>query len=559
MKKILVSWYGITDLRASLGWEPCGPFIAAMRAGHYDEVHVLQYVEKEKTAPAEEIDGVSLGLSSECSSADFINRICNTPEANDHFMNWLKAKAEMEGMRAAIHSHEVYLKHLNDTNGIYSAAIAVLDKVVAQDVQITLNISPGTATMAFSWAFAALRYPGTEIRLITSPRASCPPEVVELPEGVRQRHERADFCPFPKDGEQLDTLYHLFGKQRMPSLLGVLQFPARHHVFVTTRDFPADVMKNFVPEDECEQIVTDAFEAATLIKDVEEHLSAQPRNAKIGFNLTGGTKIMYVCALELCRTYGVLPVYFDIANDRVVNLQDYSVKANTVRISLPQIIHLNSRTILQDCANSGIPQPDEQRTRLCNMLMKHQAILRESYAELNKHSDPPSPFAKIGTRKMEMELQPNGKARIKFPTGQEMRFPKFPTFAKYLSGGWFEEYVYHEVKMLLGSSSQYDVRLNMELRARNSRPGEIYQELDVVFTDGKRLYIIECKAGKVWGEYINKLSSIIKSYGGVSGGAILCYVGNTPGHTVCQKALAEGIQLWHIDYLRKGLRDLLKL
>lgn len=559
MKKVLVSWYGITDLRASLGWETSGPFIAAMRAVQYDEVHVLQYVEKGKAAAAEEIDGVSLGISPECSPADFINRVCNTLEANAHFIDWLKGKAEKEGLHVAIHSHEVHLEHLNDTNGIYGAAIAVLDKVVDPGVQITLNISPGTAAMAFSWAFAALRYPGTEIRLITSPRAARPPETVELPDGVRERHERAALRTFPNEGEELDVLYHLFGKQRMPSLTGVLQFPAKRHVFVTTSAYPADVMNNFVPEDECEQIVTDAFEAATFMRDVEEHLAAQPQDAKIGFNLTGGTKIMYVCALELCKKYNVLPVYFDLENVRVVNLLDYSTRPNTVRVSIPQVIHLNCRTKLEDCTMSGIPKEDAQRRKLSETLMKNYYRLRRSYKKLAELNNAPEAFA-LSANGIDMELTEQWQAKIKFDNGAAFKFKKWPQFAKYLSGGWFEECVYREVLDILNSCGKlFDIRLNMELRPLSAPKEDLYQELDVVFSDGERLYIIECKSGQVLGEHISKLDSIIQAYGGVSGVGILCYAGNLPSRTVCLKALAAGVKLWNFKELKHNLRDLMKL
>ena len=51
--------------------------------------------------------------------------------------------------------------------------------------------------------------------------------------------------------------------------------------------------------------------------------------------------------------------------------------------------------------------------------------------------------------------------------------------------------------------------------------GETYQELDLVFTDGKRLYIVECKAGYVKSEYIMKLQNIVRYFGGTVGKGIL--------------------------------------
>jgi hypothetical protein len=48
-----------------------------------------------------------------------------------------------------------------------------------------------------------------------------------------------------------------------------------------------------------------------------------------------------------------------------------------------------------------------------------------------------------------------------------------------------------------------------------------YNELDVVFTDGYSLYIVECKAGDVTQEQVMKLQNLVRFYGGVEGRGIL--------------------------------------
>ena len=192
MKNILVSWYGITDLRCSFGFESSGPLIAAMRATHYQQVHVLQYVAENKTATDEEVSEAAMGLLCNISPAQFINKVSNTPAANQHFLKWLIDKAAAENQNSEIIGHEVHLKQLNDSDGIYNAAVSILDEITTEpDIAVTLDISPGTAVMAFVWAFAALRYPGVNIRLITSPRINCPPEEVAIPQGLRQQAESA--------------------------------------------------------------------------------------------------------------------------------------------------------------------------------------------------------------------------------------------------------------------------------------------------------------------------------------------------------------------------------
>ncbi len=49
MKKILLTWYGITDLRASLCIEYSdGPILSALKAENYTDVLILGYTNKDK-------------------------------------------------------------------------------------------------------------------------------------------------------------------------------------------------------------------------------------------------------------------------------------------------------------------------------------------------------------------------------------------------------------------------------------------------------------------------------------------------------------------------------
>ena len=49
MKNFLLAWYGITDLRAALGYEPLGgPVLGALRTGRYTDAIVLAYTDPDK-------------------------------------------------------------------------------------------------------------------------------------------------------------------------------------------------------------------------------------------------------------------------------------------------------------------------------------------------------------------------------------------------------------------------------------------------------------------------------------------------------------------------------
>ena len=85
---------------------------------------------------------------------------------------------------------------------------------------------------------------------------------------------------------------------------------------------------------------------------------------------------------------------------------------------------------------------------------------------------------------------------------------------EYLTGGWFEEYVYYLVKRHIQPQ-------DLSIGVRISRNGVRHNnELDVVFTKGNKLFVIECKTGvqteRMFNEIVYKLCAIKEALLGVS-------------------------------------------
>src|SRR3954452_3686500 len=53
MKHYLLTWYGVTDLRAALGFEDtAGPVLSALKAGEFTDVVILAYTDAERNQDA---------------------------------------------------------------------------------------------------------------------------------------------------------------------------------------------------------------------------------------------------------------------------------------------------------------------------------------------------------------------------------------------------------------------------------------------------------------------------------------------------------------------------
>ena len=118
-------------------------------------------------------------------------------------------------------------------------------------------------------------------------------------------------------------------------------------------------------------------------------------------------------------------------------------------------------------------------------------------------------------------------------------------FKTYITGRWFEEYVYNNLKRLFLEKIILDLKYGLELEFENNvnsndaNKKEKYQEFDTMFTDGYRLYIVECKTGPIESDHISKLESLARQYGGIEGRGILLYADNYTPSDVISKKISE--------------------
>lgn len=589
MKRYLMTWYGITDFRSSLGQEKTtGPVLGALLAEDYTDVVILGFTNSDKTKVIglNEKDVFQEKLaeiehSEPAEARQFLDLFSNTEEAHRHFTQWLQKQLQDADKKVAVRFHPVDLKHLNDTEGIYDAATQSLNSVSIEKgaKQVTLYLSPGTPVMAFVWAFAALRHPNLKKRLIASSQADKPPETIVLPNEWLEWHGR-QVKTLKADPNQYDIIFHLFGEQRMPNLLGVLQFSSKKHVFVNSKQFPADVMKQFMGDAEYGEIAVDPYDPENVRTTILNLIAKMSSNINIGFNLTGGTKLMYAGALAACRKVNATPFYFDSRNNKVIFLNDFASVDTKQISSVETFIKLNGNNLFiskNGCWGHTPDMKNPERTALTKQLWRQRSTIARLYTRIAPFNDKPGVNFQFSHKHISVELKEKHRAEI-ILTGSDgkkstYRFFKWHDFARYLSGGWFEEYVYIRLHPFLASGLIKDLRLGLEVSFKEDSSdtgapsigkqlsnllGETYQELDITFTDGKRLYIIECKAGSVKGVQVRKLESVTRYFGGIESRGILACCFPPRSNVVKQKAHeAHNVQLMAGNYLFEELEALI--
>jgi hypothetical protein len=580
MKKIILTWYGMTDFRASLGLEQTtGPVLGALLAEDYTDVVILGFTHPDKTEnkanefqqKTAEIEGSDSAIA-----RHFLDLFSNTAEAHNHFNQWLEKQLRDAGKKVDVSFHSVGLKHLNDTEGIYEAAIQSLNTVAALEGEklVTLYLSPGTPVMAFVWAFAALRYPTLKKRLIASSLPGRPPERIVLPSEWLEWHGR-QVRTTNTESDQYDAIFHLFGEQRMPNLLGVIQFSSKKHIFVNSPQFPADVMKQFLGEAEYGEIAVDPYDPENVRTTILDLIAKMPADAKIGFNLTGGTKLMYAGALAACRKVNATPFYFNSRNNQLVYLNDFKSVETKLIPSVETFIQLNGNYLFISKAGHWADIPGIEsldRNSLTNELWQARSKISRLYKELSRYNDSFQPF-ELHNGDIDVKLSKDKSAKISIGS-KHFEFKDWPDFAKYLSGGWFEEYTFMKLQPLVDAGLIKDMRIGLEVSFKeddadkssssNSAQlsnlfGDTYQELDITFTDGRRLYVIECKAGDVKSEHVMKLQNIVRYFGGIEGKGVLVSCTAPKSLVVRQKLKnADNLQSIYGEYMPAELKDLVE-
>lgn len=553
MKHYLLTWYGVTDLRAALGTEEGdGPVLSALRTGDYSDVVILAY-----TNPGKDPNSFAGELREqwEAWAADsnpgrpalghaklqrIVDALSNTEAGHQHFTAWLREELSALRIEVTIQFIPKALKHLNDADGIYEAATSAVEAALGDPAEkdLTTYVSPGTPVMAYTWALIARSNPQLSIGVISSSDPRLPPERIELPKALLAPSISAPTGAGPAPREY-DVVLHLLGEQTIPIFFGMRQFQGGKNIILTTKEYEPEAQRltKVAGIEPAPVIISDPFKPAATRRAIIEQLANVAPDAEVAVNMTGGTKLMFAGALSACWELGLDPFYFEIRHHNVIFLRDGSQVPFVGISDVEDFLKAGGFTTV----TKGIwPQPQQteaarnRRAPIAQQLWKRRNDLRHLYRDKeflffrdqwnrhwpqNERDGLPFSFAWNGG---EASLDKRGTARLVL-LGTTFDVPK-KGFFPFLAGGWLEEYVYALLRPLQDEGTIRDVRVGFEAGYRDGstdKKQHLAQEFDCTFTDGKRLWIVECKAGPVKQEAIQKLENNLKLYGGVAARGLL--------------------------------------
>lgn len=327
--------------------------------------------------------------------------------------------------------------------------------------------------------------------------------------------------------EKFDVVVHLMGQQKLPTFMGMRQFECEHHIVVTSSGYAET--SNTLPAavgGSCNirEVHVEPYDPTNVRLTVLDALKSFD-GQKIGFNLTGGTKLMFVGAFAACEACKGSPFYFETLRNELVWLQGDFKRSQVVPVQdVEAFFKLCGFCILDDGRWEDAPER-AGRHDLTEQLWAnaHQiTALNRELASYNEYDGVPFTVSRNGVKAM---LDKSGRANVQLGD-RKFSFDSFPDLASYLSGGWFEEFVYLQLRPLLDEGTITDLRIGMRIDwpAGVRDPTMGAQEFDAVLTDGYRLILVECKSGQALTQHYESLQNHVALYGGVTALGILAAV-----------------------------------
>ena len=344
---------------------------------------------------------------------------------------------------------------------------------------------------------------------------------------------------------QFDAVVHLVGEQAVPNYMAVkLSEAPQHFLLTTTKTEPQYRLLSEVCASR-DRTIRHVEVPATDYAGIKAALSKIPElhEKHVGVNLTGGTKPMFAAALDFCRERNCMPFYLDTQERAISFFAEGNLKLPMPKVfeSVEEFAKLGKYRIKGRVKRST--DISEARRELVGLFWQNKDWVRRVIAEFSRATDkkfqsqktcPPGCY----TNALNFILSPRrgNKKEEALAKAWEAVFPSkkcdWREAARFGAGEWFEEWLLLQFANSRKHDSFIDLCSGVSLSYADGDRSRSAQEIDVAYTDGYLLTLIECKAGAVEQDHIQKLENMRRQIGGAMGRGFLCAINYQDGIVV---------------------------
>lgn len=258
-------------------------------------------------------------------------------------------------------------------------------------------------------------------------------------------------------------------------------------------------------------------------KDALNKYFSEKKCSKFIVNITGGTKLMSLATFQFFIQKENAEIYYQPIGKSLQQLYPETRKYDDISeiLSLEEFLNAHGinftfdNTCIKDWAFNKKVFDDVVKNNLS--LIKKMVLLQNNSWFKNIHKRKPMlNFEEISEDKflnVDSSINKEEVCELIRTFGFDSQNVKL-AHIRYITGGWFEEYVYQKICNEYTNVEKENVALNVNISKGNDK-----NELDVIYLDkDNKLHVIECKSfvdgkegAKVLNDALYKLQAIIKS------------------------------------------------
>lgn len=312
-----------------------------------------------------------------------------------------------------------------------------------------------------------------------------------------------------------NILISLTSDQTIPNVLFIKEKPPfDKYIFISTEKMEAKKITNGILQ-ACGINLsnTELYQIIKVIEDSLEDIEIKLKQLefedtdKITVNLTGGTKIMSIGVYNFFKEKGAEIFYLPLGRNiyqkiyPVVNVKEFAL---SYRISLQEYLTAYGINIVNKNNINSLTKDEKYTMQFAKFFLEQQfeqEILDCLRGERRKKQIIISEIPKLDAFLKDIYFVPKTNAILE------------KTEIEYLTGGWFEEYVYNVMKSRKDLTNE-NIGVNIQIQRQNTQ-----NEFDVMFTYNNAIFVIECKTGlsdnkrDLTTDTLYKLTALKKDFG----------------------------------------------
>jgi hypothetical protein len=344
--------------------------------------------------------------------------------------------------------------------------------------------------------------------------------------------------------------YHLtlIGAQALPAYNGILYRPV-NRVFLFHSNDTEQIALNIQAVLQCDSMLV-AIENPFDYKECKEKIENRVKHSGTDdwtFNISGGSKIMTIAALDVAREKK-LPVFFIDQNNKITDLQTYKQTLFEVRINLQVYFRLFGQSAKSTILLKDI---DIEYFNISKLIFQNFQKISPLFNEFRKKGHNTGKSFMLKNNHFELKWDKEKKEAMLFEetSGQETYMIGSLIFDILFHTAWFELVVIDVIKQWARAKQIY-----WHTVFPSTTTNTLKNEIDVIIDTGAKLFFIECKTKVHDVTDLDKFRNVVKNFGGLSAKHILVtYV--KPDLKVLEKCSDNKIQVFWFEDMKTNQKN----